>query len=358
MTRVLQGGPGRLVILDLIDNVSFLHGRDRVEAPDLTEWIATCHELGVDVNITRGEAHYLPASHPLGRKYRLVSDDGHRRVTEVCQPTPLGSLTSLAVEAPGQKPARTKMFLEEEEDYEAAIAFLRAFRECGQDIIDHFSAMRQTIGDSAFLSIFVPQPMEMFFFVLHVGMVYHYIDWPGTYRRAMEEVAQTGHFIIDCAAESGADMVVMGGAGTEIFSPEMIRDHIVAPSVEYIRHCEQRGLFTLMHCCGQTNIFLKNGWFERIKPTVFESFTPRPLGDIDDPAQAAHRLPAETFFKGGLSLDRLRRGTAEEAAEATSKAYRDFGDRRFILAGTCGILTGTPRENILAVTETADKYCD
>ena len=343
---------------DLIDNVSFLNGRDRVEDPDLTEWVATCHDLGVDANIIRGEAHYLPADHRLGRKYRLLSDDGHRRVTEVRQPTPLGSLTGLTVEAPGQKPARTKMFLEKEEDYEAAIAFLRDLRECGQDIIDHFSAMRQTIGDSGFLSIFVSQPMEMFFFVLHAEMVYHYLDWPHTYRRAMEEVAQTGHFIIDCAAESGADMVIMGGAGTEIFNPEMIRDHIIAPSVEYITHCQQRGLFTLMHCCGQTNIFLENGWFERIKPTVFESFSPRPLGDIDDPVQAAHQLPAATFFKGGLSLDLLRRGTAEQAAEATSKAYHQFGDRRFILAGTCGILTGTPRENILAVTETADRYRD
>lgn len=355
MTRVLQGGPGRLVILDLIDNISFLKGRDRAQALDLTEWIATCHEVGVDVNIVRGEAFYLPADHPLGRKHRVISDDGQQRVTEVSQPTPLGPLTALSVESPGQKPARTKMFLEKEEDYEAVIAFLRALRECGGDIIDHFSAMRKTIGDGGLLSIFVPQPMEMFFFILHAGMVYHYIDWPETYKRAMDEVAETGHFIIDCAADSGADMVMMGGAGTEIFNPEMIRDHIVAPSVEYISHCEQRGLFTLMHCCGRTNIFLENDWFERIKPTVFESFTPRPLGDIDDPAGAAHRLPKATFFKGGLSLDRLLRGTADEAAEAASNAYRQFGDRRFILAGTCGILRGTPRENILAVTETADR---
>lgn len=358
MAAVLRGGPGRLVMPDLIDNISFLNGRDRVQDPDLTEWIATCHGLGVDVNITRGESHYLPADHPLGRKRRLLSDDGGRRVTEIRQPTPLGPLTALTVEEPGQKPARTKMFLEEKKDYEAAIAFLRALRECGRDIVEHFTAMRKTIGDGGLLSVFVPQPMEMFFLVLHAGMVYHYIDWPDTYQRAMAEVERTGHFIIDCAADAGADMVVIGGAGTEIFNPEMIRDHIVAPSVEYIRHCERRGLFALMHCCGQTNIFLKNDWFQRLKPTIFESFSPRPLGDIDDPARAAHQLPAETFFKGGLSLDQLRRGSAEQAAEATARAYRDFGDRRFILAGTCGILTGTPRENILAVTETADRCYD
>lgn len=101
---------------------------------------------------------------------------------------------------------------------------------------------------------------------------------------------------------------------------------------------------------------MERGWFETLRPTIFESFTAAPLGDILSPPGAAHRLPDEVFFKGGLSLDLLRRGTPEAVAAAVHQAYSDFGDRRYVLAGTCAILNGTPRENLLAATQTAVSY--
>lgn len=169
----------------------------------------------------------------------------------------------------------------------------------------------------------------------------------------MDEVEETSLTLIECAANAQADMIMFGSPGTEIFSPSMIETHVLSSSERYIQQCQRCGLFSLMHCCGRTRLLLERGVFDRVRPTIFESFTPSPLGDIPSPSAAAHQLPAQVFFKGGLSLDLLWSGTPEDVAEATRQAYADFGDRRFILAGTCAILVGTPRENLLAATETA-----
>ena len=351
MRAILEGGPGRLVMLNMQDNIAFL--RNGPSNGTLTEFMETCHELGTDAYAIIGEADYLPSTHPWGRQRKVILDTPEERIVEITQPTPCGPLTSLEVTHPGQKPARTKMFLEEEADYTAAMALLRELRACRAEVIAHFSAMRQEIGENGFLSIFIPQPMEMFYFILHEQMVYHFLDFPETYRQAMDEVEKTSHFIIDCAAEAGADMVLFGGAGTEVYNPQMIEDHVLRPAIDFDAHCKQLGLFTLMHCCGRTKIYLDNHWFDRFSPTIFESFTPLPLGDVKSPEAAAHQLPPDTFFKGGLSLDTLHRGTPEEVTADAEAAYRAFGDRRFVLAGTCAVLTGTPLENLLAVTKTA-----
>ncbi len=352
--RAALRGHGKLpVILDIRDDVDFLLGRE--SGGSVQANIEACMLVGSDLNFIVGEADYLPASHPLGRKRTPVADSSGRRVVRIEQPTPCGPMLAEEVWEKGQKPARTKMFIEEEADYRKVNALLRALRECRADITANLAAKRREVGESGLFMVFVPQPMEMFYLILHDSMVMHYLDWPDTFRAAMEEVEETSLFIIDCAADAGADMIMFGGAGTEIFSPDMIERHIIIPSAGYVKRCEERKLFSLMHCCGRTKIFLERGWFEQVRPTIFESFTPLPLGDIESPEEAAAQLPAETFFKGGLSLELLLKGTPEDAAEAAEKAVKTFGGRRFILAGTCAVLTGTPLENLQAAAAACGK---
>ena len=356
MNDILRGAAGRLVILDINDTLAHLSNQPWEGHCTISQWVDTCHSIGCDTNILIGEGHYLPPEHPLGRKKEIVSEDAHRRMIRTTIPTPGKDLLMEEIVEKDGKPTRTKSPIESEEDYEAAISLLKEIRNCPEAVVDHFTAMRETIGDRGLLSIFVCQPIEMFFLILHEQMVYHLTDFPETYERAMDEVERTSHFIIDCAADAGADMVMFGGPGTEIFNPQMIGEHIIRPSVGYVLHCRQRGLLSLYHCCGRTKILLDNDWIAEIRPDVFESFSPAPLGDIDDVVEAACRLPEKTFFKGGLSLDRLLLGTPEETAAMTATAYEAFGDRRFIIAGTCMVLTGTPRENLQAVTQVALEY--
>lgn len=354
LRTALAGGAGRPVILDIRDDVDHLLGR--ATRGSLAAQVEACHLIGSDASVIVGEADYLPPQHPWGRKRSMVRNESGRHVVRIEQPTPLGSLFAEEVHEPGQKPARTRMFLQQEADYAPAIALLRELRTCREAMTAHFAAMRREVGDGGLLTVFVPQPLEMFFLVLHDGMVMHYLDWPDTYAAAMVEVEATAHMVIDCAADAGADMIMFGGAGTEIFSPDMIEQHIVRPGAGYVAHCQERGLYSLMHCCGRTRIFLERGWFDRLRPTIFESFTPEPLGDIASPPAAAARLPEQTFFKGGLSLDRLLRGNPAEAYAAAESALADFGQRRFILAGSCAILTGTPLENLQAVAAAMAAY--
>jgi len=340
-------------MLDIRDNVDFLAGRST--RGDLRAWVDACLSVGTDAVAIVGEADYLPADHPWGRR-RHARRDGENTIVDVTQPTPRLPLLGQEVTTPGQKPARTKMFMESQADYESFIALMQAWRDSRRDIAANFQRMRTTVGDDGLLMVFIAQPMEMYYFILQHDMVMHYMDWPDTYGRAMAEVEKTAHCVIDAAADAGADMVMFGGAGTEIFNPDMIERHIVAPSRGYVDHCRSRGLFSLMHCCGRTNILLDRGWFGSLRPTIFESFTEAPLGDIASPAAAVTRLPDDIFFKGGLSLDTLRRGLPDDVEQATRQAYAEFGSHRFILSGTCAILNGTPKENLQAATRTAREF--
>jgi uroporphyrinogen-III decarboxylase len=172
----------------------------------------------------------------------------------------------------------------------------------------------------------------------------------------MREVEKTSLFMIECAARAGADMMFFGSVGTELFNPSIIEEHNLRPARLYAERCKELGLFSLMHSCGRTRIFLERGWFRGFAPTIFESFTSAPLGDIERPREAVDQLHPETFFKGGLSLELVRNGTPEQVREAVGRAYENFGHRKFILAGTCAILTGTPRENLEAITDAALEF--
>jgi uroporphyrinogen-III decarboxylase len=357
MREILNGTiKGNLVILDIEDLVHQFNATGRVGYYTIDDWVGACHEIGTDTNIIIGEKEYFPESHPLGFQRKIMSAHKHRRDFKRIIPSPLRPLEMHFRETDREKFSFTKVALETEEDFDALIAYLRLLRNSGEEMIRSLGQIRKTIGDRGFLTVFVSQPMEMYYVILQEQMVNYYLMMPEKYREAMEEVEKTSHFIIDCAAEADADMIMFGGAGTEIFDPEMIEHYIIEPSKGYVRHCEEKGLFSLMHCCGHTRILLDNKWFDDLRPTIFESFTKAPLGNIDDPVSAVRMLPDEIFFKGGLHLQDLLLGSPAEVGDMTHRAYRSFGNRRYILAGTCLILTGTSRENLMTVTSTVMQY--
>lgn len=256
LREALSTGSGLPVMLDMRDNISTLLCKPY--SGDLRDWVAAGKMVGADVNCLVGEADWLPSSHALGRRRRVIEETPGRKVVEIVQPTPRGDLTAIEIEEPGQKPARTQMFLREEADYAKAIALLRALRASRADITSHLASKRRIVGEDGLLSIFIPQPLEMHFLVLHGDMILHQLDWPDTYAAAMAEVRETSNM-----------------------------------------------------------------------------------------------MPADMFFKGGLELERLLCGTPDECTAMTRSAWEAHGQRRYILAGTCAILTGTPAENLRAVTATA-----
>jgi uroporphyrinogen-III decarboxylase len=359
MRTVLSGTHAdQLVILDIEDCLGDFNGTGRVGYYSLADWVSACHRVGVDANVVVGEANYFPPDHPLGWRRELISDAGTVRRFKRIIPSPLKPLEIHYRETDSEKYAMTKPALESEEDYDALIAYLRLLRDNRPELVKSFRQMREEVGEGGLLTIFVPAPMEMYYIILQQEMVYHWLDFEETYRRAMKEVEETGLFLIECAAEAGADMIMFGGAGTEIFSPEMIEEGVIRPEARYAQKCRETGLFSLMHCCGCTQILLDRGWIDAVRPTVFESFTQKPLGNIDDPASAAQRLPPGTFFKGGLNLARLRNGSPEEIAAMTRSARTQFSGLPFILAGTCAVLTGTPERNLKAVSRTIEEVGD
>ena len=357
MRAVLSGAhQDQLVILDIEDCLGDFNGTGRIGYYTLSDWTAACHQVGCDANVIIGEADYFPPEHFLGWRKEMISDDGTVRKYKRIIPSPAFPLEIHYRETNREKKAMIKPALETEKDYESLAAYLKLLRENRDALIQSFSKIRNEIGDGGLMTVFVPAPMEMYYVILQQEMVYHWLDFPDMYQRLMKDVEQTGLFIIECAAAAGADMIMFGGAGTEIFSPEMIEQGIVFPEKRYSEKCRETGLFSQMHCCGQTQILLDRKWIDDIKPTVFESFTQIPLGNINNPVDAAYQLPEKTFFKGGLNLAMLLNGSIEQVEAMTRIALQQFSNRPFILSGSCAVLTGTPEANLYAVANTVKNF--
>ena len=357
MREVLAGrSADQLVVLDIMDCIGAFNGTGRIGYYSWRDWLEACRAIGSDANVIVGEKEYFPSGHPLSPMHVPISDDTAQRRYYLEYRSSAGRVSVEYSEADNRKRSIVNNPLAEERDFDALIGYLRLLRSSRDAVVASLAQTRAEIGELGLMTVFVSAPMEMYYVLTHGDMVLGFVDYPDKYAEAMAEVEQTSRSLIRCAAEAGADMIMFGGAGTEIFSPTMIDEHVVAPEVGYANLCRESGLFSLMHCCGRTRILQEHNAIGQVRPTVFESFTSAPLGDIVDPVQAARELPRDVLFKGGLSLDTLLRGSADEVAEATRQALADFGSRPFILSGTCSVLTGTPRGNLLAVTAAADDY--
>jgi len=65
MIDILHGGPGRLVILTVRDDIAFLNGRAYVSDFTLSDWVETAHSVGA-ATVTGTYAYWQPDRPPPG----------------------------------------------------------------------------------------------------------------------------------------------------------------------------------------------------------------------------------------------------------------------------------------------------
>lgn len=296
-----------------------------------------------------GEKEWFPHDHPLSLFPRLQEQSAEQRDYRACAQTPFGELTLRLAEFKRQSLTLVKGPVEQPEDFKKVLWYLREVRQHTDAIRQRVREVRQGIGEDCLLVFFLPQPYELYCIFNREEALFLEMDHPKIFAELQAEILATVKSLIKPAIESGADLLFFGSAGTELYSPEIFRAHLLQPSIEYARLTREAGGISTFHLCGRGKEYLDMNVFGQIRPDIVEGVGTSTTGNIPSLDYAWQRLPASTLLRGNVPLGLLRDGSPEAVYAACQAILQSQPQRRHILSGECDILYGTPPQNIRAL---------
>jgi len=309
------------------------------------------HGVNCIPSVTLGVKEWFADDHPLSLRPRLQEQTGHQRKYNATVQTPFGEMTlclaefkrqSLSlVSGPGDHPAALKKVL----------WYIKEVRQHTEAIRQRVREVRQRVGENCLIVFFLPQPYELYCIFNREDAFFLEMDFPEIFAQLQTEIRETVKSVIRPAIEGGADLMFFGSAGTELYSPEIFRNHILQPSIEYAQVVREAGGISTFHLCGHGKEYLDMGVFNQMKPDIVEGLGTSNTGNIPSLEYARERIPASTILRGNISLSLLRDGSVDALRKACHAIIKSQQGRRLILSGECDILYGTPAKNIQTLAE-------
>jgi len=178
-------------------------------------------------------------------------------------------------------------------------------------------------------------------------------DYPDEYQNAMDKIIAAYDVILGVAKEAGVNMAGYGApGGTEFTSPKIWEEDIVPSSVKLEKHIKKHGLHSVFHCCGKVNTLVEAGYLNQISPTIFETLSPPPVGDVADLRRMRSMISKEIITHGNIDLTFLRDSSAGEVKKRALEIAKETKGYPHIVGAADGCLwPGTPAENLKAVCE-------
>lgn len=146
-------------------------------------------------------------------------------------------------------------------------------------------------------------------------------------------------------AESGADgLIIADPVGSSTMVSPKIYNELVLPHLQ--RFIGGLTIPAILHVCGDTRPVL-----HLMAETGARILS---LDQCMDLASAKEQLAGRCGIAGNVHpIDVLLRGTVEDVRRETLKCLRQGGKKGYILMAGCAVPPATPRENLLAMIETA-----
>jgi hypothetical protein len=314
--------------------------------------------------------HFLRQSYPHWEVRSSESCDG--RITQYCLEivTPRGTLRQVeAVEAVGASTAgvmrvTTKHLLETGEDVEIFLQYLPPLDAAERATMrETVAEWRRIVGDRGVLAPF--GFAGVFNFAAGLRGIESLFMAPSedeaAYREFMSRLADAQSESCRALAEAGADCIGIQGhmANANTVSPKFFREFVQEYEKRVIDSIHAGGAFSVYHNCGPAKRLYGN--YRELGMTVWETVSEPPAGD-NQLAEAKAALGDRICLLGNLDqIHFLKTASPAEVAERTRQimAVGKPGGR-YIFAASDFLETGTPRENVVAMIETArleGAYC-
>jgi len=176
-----------------------------------------------------------------------------------------------------------------------------------------------------------------------------YADHPRRHRELMELHVEVVELVLRAIAEAGWDGFHTAGPPIELIGRAWY-DELAAAYLRRLREAAAAaGLFFSFHNCGHIRGLLADGTYNRVRPDLFETLAPPPMGELDDLRWARRQLDEAICTRGNMDLQFLRDAATDDVARAAERIVRDTAGYRHIVGTADEILAGTPVENVRAL---------
>jgi|GEM_PF-1386020 len=270
--------------------------------------------------------------------------------TESCIRTPYGALTSIVECASSSH--TIKPWLETEDDYQKAIWLTQQQLDYDEDAaIEEGQQMRRAIGDRGVLGTWFGPPSVNL--CNREAMFYHMADWPDRFAELHALTTRLALKQIGTIRKAGFDYLFYCADGTEWISPDFYRAHVAENTRSIFDRWRADGGFILWHTCGHAKAFVEAGFYNEMKPEIFETLSIPPVGNLPSLGWARQRLDTAIATKGNIPLDILLNGPEEKIRSAVHRVREETRGYRHIVGLSDDIFHNTPLSHCRALVEAA-----
>lgn len=262
--------------------------------------------------------------------------------------TPHGDLTSVTETATSIH--TVKAWLENADDYGKAIWLTRQQMDYDENVaVEEGRCLREGIADRGILGTWCGPPIvnlcnrEMMF--------YHMVDWPDLFAELHEATSELELKKIVTLRKAGFDYLFYCVDGTEWISPEIFRAYIMENTRRIFERWKAEGGFILWHSCGHAKTFLEEGFYNELKPDMFETLSVPPVGNLPSLRWAREKLDPAIATKGNIDLGILLSGSEQDVRDAVYKVREATAGFRHIVGLSDDIFHNTPLANCRAMVE-------
>lgn len=278
-----------------------------------------------------------------------------RQIIETWTETPYGKLLSIGETTLEGVHRYRKPAIEDEDDYRKYIWMVKQERLLDKDqSIDEGRNLLACVRDMGMTGTWWAPP-EIAGLPFE-NAFYHMMDYPDTYREAIQVRFETDLSKLETLKRMGFDFLFYIVPGTEIYSPAIFEEFVLPYTEIIFKHWRSLGGFIVWHSCGHVTEFIRRGYYERFMPEIFETLSERPEGDLVSLKWARERLNPRIATKGNIRLPLIRDGKEEELRAQVVRVLKETKGYRHIVGGSDNIMQGTPVENFRILVDEAHRY--
>ena len=316
----------------------------------LSQQMAMAAVCGWDPTFLAG-VDFTPRDHTILPQNKTTPIDRGTR-TQTCIRTPMGDFTTIADSKTTSRVV--KPWIETENDFRKAIWLTRRQMDYDADAaIAQGRELCAGIGDRGVLGIWAGPPVANY--VNRETMFYHIADWPDLFEELHQATRAFMLKQIDTLRACGYDYLFYCVDGTEWISPDFYRTWIQDDTREIFRRWRAMGGFILWHSCGKIEKFVELGFYNELKPEIFETMSEPPVGNLPTLRWARELLDRAIATKGNMPLNVLLSGTPEAVRREVRRIREQTAGFRHIVGLSDDVLKGTPLANARAFVEEARK---
>jgi uroporphyrinogen-III decarboxylase len=183
-----------------------------------------------------------------------------------------------------------------------------------------------------------------------------FVDDPGRAAAVLERFTEGIIAVAEALAAAGVDAIKISSpfAGAGFLSVAFYRTFVLPYERRIVRSIEARGVRSYIHTCGDIHDRLE--LMAGTGASGIECLDPPPLGRVDL-AEAKRRVGGRLFIKGNIDPVHVLLAGDRAAVESDAVRRLEIGrpGGRFILSTACSIAPRTPRENVAALAEVAER---